>query len=81
MAHEPILPAIEQFLAATGIGASYFGQKAVGNSKLVKRLRSGRPIESGTEERLRAFMAAEMAERRRRARRVLARSDEMGAEA
>lgn len=79
MAHGPILSAIEQFLAATGMGASYFGQKAVGNSKLVKRLRSGRPIESGTEERLRAFMTAELNERRRRARRVLARSERMGA--
>jgi len=61
MAHEPILIAIESFLAETGMGVSYFGEKSVRNSKLVRRLRSGRPIQSDTEVRVRAFMTDEMA--------------------
>lgn len=38
---EPILPHIERHLAETGVGPSYFGRKACGNSELVSRLRAG----------------------------------------
>lgn len=41
MTLEPLLPQIERHLARTGIGASYFGRKACGNSELVSRLRAG----------------------------------------
>jgi hypothetical protein len=53
-----LLRDIEAFLAATGMGASYFGKRATGNSELVGRLRDGRPILTETERRVRDFMAA-----------------------
>ena len=54
--HGPLLPEIEAFLAETGMGASYFGKLATGNSELVKRLRDGRSILTNTDERVRVFM-------------------------
>jgi hypothetical protein len=71
MAHETLLGAVERFLADTGMGASYFGQKAVSNSKLVSRLREGRPVETGTEAKIREFIMVEMERRRAEARRIL----------
>lgn len=71
MTHADLLARIERFLAATGMGPSYFGNRAVGNSKLVKRLRMGRTVEVATAERLVRFMASEMTSRRRKARRLL----------
>jgi len=61
-----ILPEIDAFLKETGMGQSYFGKKAVGNSEIVARLRRGRPIWPHTEQRLRVFMAIERKERQRR---------------
>jgi hypothetical protein len=75
MAHDPILISIERFLADTGMSASYFGEKAVRNSKVVARLRGGRPIQDDTAARLRAFMASEMAVRKAAARRLLRKTD------
>lgn len=72
---QDLLTSIERFLADTGMSASYFGEKAVRNSKVVARLRNGRPIQVGTANRLRAFMAAEMATRKAAARRLLRRDD------
>ncbi len=71
MAHENVLAAVEGFLAETGMGASYFGQKAVANSKLVSRLRVGRPIETSTAEKVVDFIASERRRRREEAMRVL----------
>lgn len=59
MASIPVLEEIDAFLAETGMSASYFGKKATGNSELVSRLRAGRPIQSDTEQRVRAFIKAQ----------------------
>lgn len=52
-----LISEIEAFLADTGMGESYFGKKAVGNSEIVSRLRDGRRIWPDTEDRVRAFIA------------------------
>lgn len=54
--HSQLLTDIEAFLAGTGMGASYFGKSAVGNSELVPRLRSGGRVWPETEMKVRAFM-------------------------
>lgn len=51
-----LLADIEAFLARTGMGESYFGKRAVGNSELVPRLRNSGRVWPETEERARAFM-------------------------
>ena len=61
---QPLLSEIEAFLADTGMGASYFGKRATGNSEVVARLRDGGRIWPETEHRIRAFIAAERARRR-----------------
>ncbi|MBN9078548.1 MAG: hypothetical protein J0H84_20260 [Rhizobiales bacterium] len=48
---------IREFLSETGMGPSYFGKAACGNSEVVGRLESGRTITLETAERIRAFMA------------------------
>lgn len=53
-----LLPEIEDFLARTGMGSSYMGKAAVGNSELVARLRAGGRVWPETEEEVRKFMAA-----------------------
>lgn len=58
-----LLHEIEAFLSDTGMGPSYFGKQAVGNSEIVPRLRAGRRVWPETESRIRAFI---LAERRRR---------------
>lgn len=59
MPHDPILPAVESFLSETGMGPSYFGKRATGNSEVVSRLRDGRRIWPETRDRIVAFMAVE----------------------
>lgn len=55
--HQPdLLATIEAFLAGTGMGASYFGKAAIGNSEVVKRLRDGGRVWPETEASLRKFM-------------------------
>lgn len=56
--HDPLLDEIEGFLAETGMGASYFGKAAVGNSELVPRLRLNRSVLTTTATRAREFIAA-----------------------
>lgn len=59
-AHTPsLLAEIEAFLSDTGMGVSYFGKRAAGNSEVVARLRNGGRIWPETEQRIRAFIAAE----------------------
>lgn len=53
-----LLSDIEDFLSVTGMGPSYFGKQAAGNSELVKRAREGKSIESYTEQRVRDFIKA-----------------------
>lgn len=52
-----LLIEIRKFLAETGMGPSYFGKQAVGNSELVERLEEGRTVTLVTAEKVRAFMA------------------------
>ena len=59
-----ILDEIDAFLAASGMGASYFGKVATGNSELVARLRAGGRVWPETEAKVRDFIKAE----RRKAR-------------
>jgi len=58
---EQILSEIESFIRDTGMGEAYFGQVAVGNSKLLPRLREGRSIQIDTAERVRAFIQTKRA--------------------
>ena len=59
MRHTPSLAdEIETFLAEFGMGASYFGKAAAGNSELVLRLRRGGRVWPETETKLRDFMSA-----------------------
>ena len=51
-----LLQEIEAFLAENGMGASYFGKRAVGNSELVSRLRGSGRIWPETEAKVRSFM-------------------------
>lgn len=53
-----LLDEIEAFLARFPMGESYFGKRAVGNSEVVARLRSGGRVWPETEQALRAFMAS-----------------------
>lgn len=54
--HDTLLTDIEAFLEENGMGPSYFGKRAVGNSELVERLRGGRRVWPDTEAKIRAFM-------------------------
>jgi hypothetical protein len=51
-----LLEEIEKFLAATGMGPSYFGKLAVGNSEIVSRLRANRRVYPETVAKARSFM-------------------------
>lgn len=53
---EKLLSEVNDFLSETGMGPSYFGKAASGNSELVRRLRDGRSIRLDTADRVRAFM-------------------------
>lgn len=55
----PLLEEIDTFLSETGMGESYFGKRATGNSELVSRLRNGRRVWPETEEKVRTFIAAQ----------------------
>lgn len=52
-----LLREINQFLKKTGMGPTYFGVRAAGNSELVPRLKAGRTVTLRTAERVRKFMA------------------------
>jgi hypothetical protein len=52
-----LLTEIRSFLAESGMGPSYFGRLAVGNSELVNRLEQGKTITLVTAERIREFIA------------------------
>jgi hypothetical protein len=50
---------IRDFLSETGMGPSYFGKVACGNSEVVSRLENGRTITLETAEKIRAYMISE----------------------
>lgn len=51
-----LLSDIRVFLNKTGMGPSYFGKAACGNSELVRRLENGRTVTLPIAEKIRAFM-------------------------
>lgn len=55
--HNELVGEIDAFLKRTGMGPSYFGKKAVGNSEVVDRLKTGRRVWPETEKKLRQFIA------------------------
>jgi hypothetical protein len=59
MASNSLIEEIDAFLAETGMGASYFGKQATGNSEIVKRLREGRRVWPETEKQVRDFIKAQ----------------------
>lgn len=61
--HKTLLQEIHDFLAETGMGATYFGKKAASNSELVARLESGGRVWPETEEKIRAFISSQRRER------------------
>jgi hypothetical protein len=52
-----LLSDIREFLDRTGMGPSYFGKAACGNSELVERLENGKTVTLVTAEKVRTFMA------------------------
>lgn len=54
-----LLSKVDSFLRDTGMGVSYFGKRAVGNSELVSRLRNGRPVLQHTAARVVDFIRSE----------------------
>lgn len=59
--HPLLLSEIDAFLAETGMGESYFGKAAAGNSELVSRLRGGKRIWPETEAKVRSFILSRRA--------------------
>lgn len=53
-----LLTQLTEFLAESGMTASALGRDAVGDNKLVQRIRAGEGITLKTIERLESFMAA-----------------------
>jgi hypothetical protein len=54
-----LLKEIEEFLAVTGMGPSYFGRVAAGNTELVERLRNGAEVLRRTERKVRDYIKCE----------------------
>lgn len=52
-----LLSEIRDFLARTGMGPSYFGKVACGNSELVERLEAGKTVTLVTADKIRQFIA------------------------
>ena len=57
--HPELLSEVEAFLVRSGMGASYFGKKATGNSEVIKRLRAGGFVSPLTAEKIRTFIASQ----------------------
>ena len=51
-----ILSKIERYLSASGMGANRFGKDAVGDTKLLRRMRAGGDITLTTAEKIEEFM-------------------------
>ena len=57
MTTSELLAEITAFLDETGMGASYFGRLAAGNSELVSRLQAGKTVTLATAETVHTFIA------------------------
>ena len=51
-----LLDEIREFIKSSGMGPSYFGTLACGNSNLLRNLESGKTVTLRTAERVRTFM-------------------------
>lgn len=51
-----LLSVIEAFIARTGMGESYFGKRATGNSELIARLRAGGRVWPETAAKVVSFI-------------------------
>ena len=60
-ARDPILPAVERFLTASGMSPTAFGRVVARDPALVHDMRAGRDLRRTTRARIRAFINAEMA--------------------
>lgn len=61
---ETVLAEIEKFLRETRMSATQFGDKSINDRALVKRLREGRDLTTGTVDKIRAFMRQERTRKR-----------------
>jgi hypothetical protein len=59
--HRSLLAEIDAFLGQSGMGESYFGKAAAGNSELVSRLRAGGRVWPETEQKVRSFIKSRRA--------------------
>lgn len=53
---EQLIEEIERFLALSGMSATRFGADAAGERGLIRRLKAGGDVTSGTIDRIRAFI-------------------------
>lgn len=53
---DPLLTEVERFLSETGMEPTYFGIKALNDSRFVFDLRKGRECRRATRERAESFM-------------------------
>ena len=60
----PLLSEIVLFLEQTGIPQTTFGSRAIGDPNLMRNLRAGRELRSGTAKRVRDFIVANRKTRR-----------------
>lgn len=51
-----LLNLIDEFIAETGMGESYFGRYAGAGTELIKRLRDGRDVTTKTERLIKLFI-------------------------
>lgn len=54
---DPILPAVEAFIAREGISPTSFGKNAVNDPAFVRDLREGRELRKKTRDRVFAFLS------------------------
>jgi hypothetical protein len=62
LATDPLLETVELFLRASDMSASAFGIECMGDPGLVYELRRGREPRRATRARIRAFIAAALAD-------------------
>jgi hypothetical protein len=54
---QELLQEIRDFLKSSGMGPSYFGKRACGNSEVIARLESGKTVTLRTSVRIRTFIS------------------------
>lgn len=62
-ATDPVLAEVEEFLQASEMTPTAFGQRALNDPTLVHEMRKGRECKRATRARIKEFIAAETARR------------------